>query len=245
MAEIGTIKNPIIPVPESITQKKQENSIYMARFFLDYYSDFQYSEGSEAAELSDLKYEKNSDYFCSNVYSNPFLKINEIKIALFLYSRFNSRYFLGEVFSVSRKNIRRNKNGLGGGINVGELGYIVIGHEDAPSKEAIFEFDEVECLTDLVRCELDIRISESRLVEVLKILHSFSYITMTNINWYNTKSGVEYLREMLKSSYYDLDDVRGFISGRSVLKYIRICKRMVHSDMSYHWLLKARITDNS
>lgn len=103
----------------------------------------------------------------------------------------------------------------------------------------LFEVDKIQCLTELLKSELGIRISESRLTGILRTLHRYSYITLTDINWYNSKEGLSQLRELVNEGEMTRDDCDAWISGRSVLKHIRICKRMVHVNMSPHWFMKA------
>ncbi|EGT3628261.1 hypothetical protein FAP94_18040 [Morganella morganii] len=237
MAQIGTCGNPILLVPESHLESVRGVNIYMERDLLFSLSTF---GENNTAGLSELRYESSKDYFILNVISNSFMTLNETKIALFLHEQLKKNINLGsEVYSVSRKNVRRNGSGLGGSIDVGEMGYLMIGNEGSLTKMELFEVDKIQCLTELLKSELGISISESRLTGILRTLHRYSYITLTDINWYNSKEGVSQLRELVHEGEMTEEDCQAWTSGRSVLKHIRICKRMVHVNMSPHWFMKA------
>jgi hypothetical protein len=77
----------------------------------------------------------------------------------------------------------------------------------------------------------------------LQILHSYSYITLTYINWYNTKDGLKVLREMSRE-HKSSSECESLTMGRSVLKHIRICERMTKVDMSSRWYQKVRKNDD-
>jgi hypothetical protein len=230
MEEIGTFDNPIMLVPESHLVGIKSFNLYADRELL-----FKYSRlGDESKTgLNELKYDKDNDFFLSNVISNNFLAFNEVKIALYLYQKLF--FTLGEIFSVSRSDVRRNNSGGTTSINVGELGWVFIGNDESTVKTGCFEVDGIKSLTELLAHDLGVSITPSRLTGLLRTLHSFSYITLTYINWYNTKDGLKVLREMSREHNMSSSECENLTMGRSVLKHIRICERMVKVDMSDKW----------
>lgn len=230
MEEIGTLSNPIILVPESHLAGIKSFDLYANRDLLIKCSRLS-EEGKTG--LNELKYEKENDFYLSNVISNRFLTFNEVKIALYLYHKLF--FTLGEVFSVSRTSISRNNSGGAASINVGQMGALCIGNDTSTVRTGFFEIDKIESLTELLKKDLGMSISPARLTGFLLNLHRFSYITLTYINWYNTKNGLKELRDMIREHNMPSSECEYYTMGRSVLKHIRICERMVKVDMSDKW----------
>lgn len=238
MEEIGTFSNPIMLVPESHLVGIKSFNLYAGRDLLFKYSRLD-KEGKTG--LNELKYDKENDFFLSNVISNRFLTFNEVKIALYLYHKLF--FTLGEVFSVSRTSIRRNNSGEVASINVGQMGELFIGNDASTVRTGFFEIDKIESLTELLKKDLGMSISPARLTGFLLNLHRFSYITLTYINWYNTKNGLKCLRERIREHNMTSSECEHYTMGRSVLKHIRICERMVRVDMSDKWHKKEPRTE--
>lgn len=238
MDEIGTDDNPIMLVPESHLAGGRTLNLYADRDLL-----FKYSKLGEEDKtgLNELKYDKENDFFLSNVILNRFLSCNEVKIALYLYHKLF--FTLGEIFSVSRTVVSRNNSGGTASINVGEIGWVFIGTDDSTVRTGCFEVEKIKSLTELLAQDLGISITPSRLTGLLLKLHRFSYITLTYINWYNTKDGLKMLRKEIRNSNITSSECENLTMGRSVLKHIRICERMVRVDMSNKWHKKEPRTE--
>ncbi len=237
MEEIGTYNNPIMLVPESHLAGGRTFNLYADRDLL-----FKHSKLGEKDKtgLSELKYGKENDFFLSNVILNSFLSCNEVKIVLYLYHKLF--FTLGEIFSVSRTVVSRNNSGGTASINIGQRGEVFIGNNDSTVRIGYFEVEKIKSLTELLAQDLGISITPSRLTGVLLKLHRFSYITLTYINWYNTKDGLKALRKKIRDNNITSSECESLTMGRSVLKHIRICERMVRVDMSNKWHKKEPIT---
>lgn len=232
LTEIGTDSNPIILTPElHVPSSSRTVPLYERRSLLHKHSiigDF------EENDLNEVKYETDRDYFVSNIISNTWLNHKEVKIAIYLYSLLDDS--IGNIFKVcsmsqnSKKVVGNNEPKLG------ECGYLTLESGDRKLISCC-AIKEVESLSDKIYSDLGFTVDGPRLTGILRKLHRFSYITLTDINYWNTKNGLNELKlKYKKKGGFTAADVLYKTSSRSVFKHVRISKYMIKVWVSNKWV---------
>ncbi len=94
---------------------------------------------------------------------------------------------------------------------------------------------DILVLSYILAENLNIVMSPPRLTGLLRKLHGFGYITLTDINYHNSKYGNEDLRLMLKDGL-ESEECFKRTSGRAMVKHIRVSKYLQRVDISKRWL---------
>ncbi|MFC1518831.1 hypothetical protein ACFL6Z_03840 [Pseudomonadota bacterium] len=233
--EIGTDANPIILTPESHLFGVKSIQLYEERKLLLEYSTF---SDAEQLGLSEAKYEKDCDHYIANVISNVWLNHKELKVAIYLYLKLNDSG--GDVFRVASREKNSKKKIGKNSTHIGEVGFITIGNDESTIKSSFVNIEGIDSLSNLIEADLGFIIDAPRLTGILRKLHRFSYITLTDINYWNTRDGLSELRSTFnEKKSFTVEDTLYNTSSRSVYKHIRICERMKRVWMVDKWKVKS------
>lgn len=222
--KIGTKRNPIVLIPEISTSIK---SLYESRLNLFNHTTVKYQSIEQTLRSLSLYHEGGK--FLMNVITNPHLNFAETRVALFLYDYLAG--YSGGFFTVSeRRKTIENFPILGSKDDFYSCFYHQQTSTDKHSKEDIIS------LPDILLEHLNIVLSPARLTGIIRKLHGFSYITVTDVNFHNTIFGLATLREYVKSDLESIEYCRTLTSGRSNLKHIRVSEYMDKVDISNKWI---------
>lgn len=208
---IGTENNPIRLVNESI---KRDLLIKHCRNT--------FSGGFDFHSLPDF----GEDVYLRNVIYNPFLSGQEIKLAIYFFIELELES--GKVFSTTVDSydfVPVNTYGeLFFDIETdGMRAGIAFGREDSLKSQVVFaNTDGYYPSLAIAASSMGIKVTSHRLLALLRRLHDFGYITVTDITSRNT-----YDYENLASDTND---------SRARLRHIRLCKGMQKKDLTNRWL---------
>ncbi|WP_137223246.1 hypothetical protein [Shewanella sp. MEBiC00475] len=221
--KFGTETNPIVLVPEVHEPTNQGNAIYRPRDELLGHTTL----GRIEQNLSHLGHTSDESRFILNVISNPHLNYVESRIALFLYAKY--RYGRGEFFLVSQYDLDM-------------ISFADLGEKDRfySRKSHLSDIDtyfksNIQVLSSVICNALNIAMSPPRLTGVLRKLHGFGYITLTDINYHNSQDGNKELKFSLKEGL-DNEECYKSTSGRAMVKHIRVSEYLQRVDISKRWL---------
>lgn len=221
--KFGTETNPIVLVPEVHEPTNQNNAIYRSRDELLGNTTL----GRLGQNLSHLGHTSNESRFIMNVISNPHLNYVESRIALFLYAEY--LYGGGVFFLVSQNDLDD--------ISLADLGEEEVFYSRKGNRSDIdcHLKSNIKVLSNILCNSLNIAMSSPRLTGVLRKLHGFSYITLTDVNYHNSQYGNEDLKLKLKEGL-DHEECFKCTSGRAILKHIRVSEYLQRVDISKRWL---------
>lgn len=222
--KVGTKRNPVVLTPEISTSNK---SLYESRVKLIEYTSVKYLSNEQT--LRSLNLYSEGGKFLMNVITNPHFNFAETRIVLFLYDYLKG--YTGGFFTVSE---RRKTIGNFPTLGSKDSFYSCFYHRQTTTEE--HSKDDIISLPDVLFEHLNIVLSPPRLTGIIRKLHSFSYITVTDVNFHNTIFGLATLREYVKSELESVEYCRSLTSGRSNLKHIRISEYMDKVDISNKWI---------
>lgn len=217
---IGTKNNPIRLVNESIERPLLVQCCRNTS-----------SGGFDFHDLQDF----GEDVYLRNVISNPFLTGQEIKLAIYFFVELEGES--GKVFSTSTDLF-----GFLPANTYGEWFFdketedwrsgIAFGFEDTLRSKIIFT-NEHGYYPSLViaASSMGIKVTSHRLIALIRRLHDFGYITVTDITLRNT---YEYTHSPKDSE-----------ESRARLRHIRLCKGMQRKDLSSRWYNRKKKTNKT
>jgi hypothetical protein len=224
MSVIGTQNNPIILTPEVSSPLMESNDVYSKRSGLLEFTKLGLLEQS----LENVNRASDESTYILNVISNPYLDVNAVKIALYLYAKLP---FSGDIFVVSQTDADYINLE-----NYGEDGSLYLSVNNGCKNLDVYNFEDTTFLSTVLLDRINVAPSIPRLTGYLRTLHSFSYISITDINSHNTLNGLRMLKTQLKSNMINSEKCKTLTQGRSPLKHIRISNYMSKIDLSKKWL---------
>ena len=209
---IGTSKNPIKPNVEhgSLSGIDNERGL-LHRFILPNAS--LKPKGNPDAYF-DFKYADEADFLCSfiaNLTSNPNLTKTEFKIGISLYDLLQNND--GKVFITTSRNIDPYRT-------IGEDEELFIGKE----LDLLASDIEDQPLYQLLKDKYGINVNTDVMNKVIRRLHSFHYITVTNITHNN----------LYKDNTINPENKK----RRAYLKHIKLYEGMIKRTLVGKWLSK-------
>lgn len=210
-SRLGSLSNPIKLVNESIVRDLLvKHARHTSRGIFDFNS------------LPDQDY----DSFIMNVLTNPHLTFQEAKLAIYFHQYLPNE---GTVYTTSFSNsfmpaytyggLFKDKKELRDGILIGTedsiRGYVEYCDDDG-------EYVRLPDISEM----LCMKLTSQKLLGLLKRLHDFGYITITDINEKNT-----YFKSKKNTEKKDK-------RTRARLRHIRLCRGMCNKDLSGRWLPK-------
>ncbi|MGI2166734.1 hypothetical protein ACRN9L_12275 [Shewanella oncorhynchi] len=224
MSFIGTQDNPVILTPEVSSPFVESNDVYSKRSKLLESTKL----GLLEQNLENVNRAADESTYILNVISNPHLDVNAVKIALYLYAALPSA---GDIFFVSQ--IDMDYFNLE---HYGEGECLYLGVNNGCRSLDVYSFESITFLSTVLTEQLNITPSLPRLTGYLRILHSFSYLSITDINSHNTRNGLRMLKTQLKDKSITPDKCKNLTLGRSPLKHIRISNYMSKVNLSNKWV---------
>lgn len=217
---LGSLSNPIKLVNESIVRDLLvKYARHTARGIFDFNS------------LPDQDY----DCFIMNVLTNPYLTFQEAKLAIYFHQHVPNE---GTIYTTSFSNLFIPAYTYGALFKDKEESRegILIGTEDSIKGyiEYSDDYGEYVRLPDITEM-LCMKLTSQKLLGLLKRLHDFGYITITDINEKNT-----YCKSKKNTEKKDK-------KSRARLRHIRLCRGMCNKNLSERWLpkkVKMKKTEN-
>lgn len=223
--KIGTLDDPIITVWDSVERTE----------LIKILSGHHYKGKDIVLKKTKINYNKwgsdERDWYILNVIYNKLLTPVDVKLALFFYNKIklNSEYYVGLLCGVrdSKELIDLDRHyGDGTGI------FIIDGyHYDEPR---LYSYQDAEDLVAHFNQMHDKEIPSRKLMQSLRRLHDFGYITLTSISRENQKS--------FKST--KISDVE---KSRPRLVHVRLLRWMIHNKVydKFKWEKKDVETSNT
>ena len=205
---IGTFENPIKLVSESVPRRlllahSKNTSIGV----FDFHS------------LPDF----GEDVFIRNVLFNGHLTLQEVKLAIYFFEELSDS---GKVFSTSLSEFCPAL--VYGDVIESNGDYfdcLVIGSEDSFEQEIFYSNDGYYPSLSMLTTSMGMKLTSQGLTNLVRQLHNFGYITVTDITAGNT---------------YGSQNPNSTKKERARLRHIRLCNGMRQKDMSNRWLTKRR-----
>ncbi|WAJ69538.1 hypothetical protein [Catenovulum adriaticum] len=199
---IGTEDNPLWVIPENTTRK-----------LLNEHSKYK----EEKIDLSRTPSNRSTkNLYIGNILSNPYLTLEEVKIAYYLYELIEEEGLNEKIILTSKKE----KTSFRG---IGEYGSIYFSNKNKPICGTL-QIEKFSFLDYLHKSNL--KIQQNELINYLNRLHGFYYITCTEI----CESNLDYVWSNKKHSAKEI-----LLSDKADIVFVRINEYFTKIDMARSW----------
>lgn len=210
MSKLGTEARPIRLLPDNALRTE----------LIEHTSGL-LSTGDLVVDLSKMKPPKlELDIYIKNLIRNPYLSGDEIRLGFLIFDLLDKEAFSPVFLTVPHESYRFN--------DIGEEGLLFV--EASRSVSHNFELIEKQSLSDIAR-KNKLNISQTEMINILNKLHSFFYLTCTEVC-------IENLASNRVAFKYSKEEI--LLSESAKVIHIRINDRFDKLMLTRFWKMKPR-----